>query len=287
MIKLSVIPNIRSALYYTYANVGLVAKVATPWLAIYAVYTFIFQVIGMEEYLYLTDAVAYVSEFPRLAREEGYESLKILTAKLELITAELGPLVQIHDIFDKVIRLMAYSAVAVATVREYMLNAEPPRINFAAAEQKTAGYIIAYLATLGGVGVLLSLVLVAPNTGTMVVGIFYAIIAVVLLLIISRFLLVFPSVAIGDKKINPKSSWVATTGNGWGIFWGMLLVILSSLPVFIFKVTVGKIALPIAVIWPVQLLMSMVALTFVTTFLAICYQNLVLKIGNEKITPLY
>lgn len=287
MKHLNVIPHIRTAVYYTYANIGLIAKVSVAWLAIYAAFTLFFQLLGIAEYLYLTDAVAFVKEFPREARAQGYESLSILTAKLEAITIELGYLIQVHDILDKVLRLVIYASVGVAVGRAYLEDPELPWINFAAAELKFALYLLLFMAVVGGIGFVLSFVFLGPETGTTVTGIYYAIISLFLLFLVGRFLPIFPAIAVENNSVNLGTVWQGSTGNSWKIFGGMILVIFSSLPVSIFKMTIGQVALPISVIWPLQLFLSMIVLTFIMTFLSICYQYLVLGREDKIQGPLY
>lgn len=287
MNKLPIIANIRTALYYTYANIGLIAKVSAPWIGLYALYTLVFSLLGIAEYLELTEAVAFVTENPRDALAMGYERLAVLTPKLEAITAELGPLVQVHDIFDKLVRLVAYGSVAVAMHRSFVLDEELPLIGFEGREFKYIIYMIIYMSVIGGVAMVLLSFVSSVILGGTLQGIFYVLIGLILLRLSVRFLLVFPAIALGNKAITPFKSWALTKGNGWGLYGGLLLVILSSLPVFIFKVTVGKIALPLVIIWPVQLFLSMIVLTFILVFLSICYQFLVSPQKTETQGPLY
>ncbi|PCI87210.1 MAG: hypothetical protein COB24_07335 [Hyphomicrobiales bacterium] len=287
MNKLPIIANIRAALYYTYANIGLVAKVSAVWIGLYALYTLVFSLLGIAEYLELTDAVAFVTESPRDARARGYERLEVLLPKLAVITAELGPLIQVHDIFDKLIRLVAYGSVAVGMHRSFMLDEELPRISFEGREFKYIIHMIIYMAILGGLALLLVSLVVSIGIAGAMQGIFYVFIGLALLFLAARFLMVFPAIAVGNPAINPLKSWSLTKGNGLGLFWGLLLAILSSLPVAIFKVTVAKIALPLVIIWPVQVFLSMIILTFVLVFLSICYQNLTSPQEDKTIGPLY
>ena len=287
MKKLPIIVSIRAALYYTYANIGLIAKISAPWLGIYALYTLGFSLLGIEEYLYLQEAVAFVTEFPRDGRAMGYDRLEVLIPKLEAITAELGSLIQVHDIFDKLIRLVAYGSVAVAMHRSFVLDEELPIMSFEGREFKYTIYMIIYMSVIGGLSMLLLALAGILGIDGALWGVVYGIVGLVLLLLVARFLLVFPAIALGNAAITPLKSWSLTKGNGWALYGGLLLVILSSLPISIFKVTVAKIALPLVVIWPAQLLLSMIVLTFILVFLSICYQNLLFPPKDENQGPLY
>ena len=287
MRKLAVIPNIRAALYYTYVNIGLIARVSAPWVGLYALYTFGFSLLGIEDYLYLQEAVEFVTEFPRDARAMGYEKLDVLIPKLDAITAQLGPLIQVHDIFDKLIRLVAYGSVAVGMHRSFVLDEELPLISFEGREFKYIIYMVIYMAALGGVAMLLLSLAGMLGINGALWGVFYAATALFLLFLMVRFLLVFPAIALGDATVTPLKSWALTKGNVWGLYGGLILVILSSLPISIFKVTIDKIALPLSLIWPAQLFLSMVVLTFILVFLSICYQYLALPPKDEPSAPLY
>lgn len=286
MIELPVIDNIRSAVYYSFANIGLIFKVAAPWVAIYAAYTLVFQLLGIGEYLQLNIDIAFATEFPSEAREQGIEKLSILTEKLAILSQSLGIWVQVHEIFDYALRLVIYCAVAVELFRIQILDKEIRILHFAKREGLFTTYVLLYMAVIAAVGYGLSMVFSSVESDT-ARGLFYGLLGVFLLFLTSRFLLVFPSIAVNETMASPLVSWQKTKGNGWKMFFGMLLVILSSLPVSIFKVTIGKIALPILVIWPAQLLLSMIILTFILTFLVNAYKHLVLDIGNEKQAPLF
>lgn len=281
MRKIPIIESIRTALYYTYVNIGLIAKVAAPWVGLYAIYTLVFSWLGIEQYLYLQKAVAFVAEFPRDAGAMGYEKLEILLPKLEAITTDLGVLIQVHDVFDKLIRLVAYGSVAVGLHNSFMSDADLPLVSFGKREFKYIAYMMAYMAAIGGLGWLLIEPLISADMGGAIKGIIYLFTGLLLLFILTRFLLVFPAIAMDDVTVTPVKSWSLTRGNWWALYGGMLLVILSSLPISIFKVTVAKIALPLAIIWPTQLLLSMIVLTFILVFLSIIYQYLVLPIKDK------
>lgn len=287
MRKLPVISSIRTALYYTYVNIGLIAKVAAPWIGLYAIYTLVFSWFGIEEYLYLQKAVAFVTEFPRDARSMGYDRLEVLLPKLATITADLGWLIQVHDVFDKIILIVAYGSVAVAMHRSFMSDADLPLIGLGKRELKYILYMIVYMAVIGGLGWLFISQFITADTGGAIKGIIYVLIGLALLFILSRFLLVFPATAMNDAAMNPFKSWALTRGNWWALYGGILLVILSSLPISIFKVTVAKIALPMAIIWPAQLLLSIIVLTFILVFLSIVYRFLTSSAKQESQAPLY
>lgn len=286
MIELPVIENIRSAVYYAFANVGLVAKVAAPWILIYAGYTLFFQYLGIGEYFQLIEDIAFATEFPTEARDQGIDRLPVLKENFAALTAQLGIWVQIHEIFDNILRLIIYSSVAVELFRIQLLDEEIRFIHFAKREWKFILYAAAYIAVIAAIGYGISVAFIATESDT-IRGFYYSILAVFMLFLTSRFLLVFPSLATDEQAISPLVSWQKTAGNGWKMFFGMLLVILSSLPISIFKVTVAKIALPIAIIWPTQMLLSMIILAFILSFLVNVYKHLVLNIGNEKQAPLF
>lgn len=287
MIRFPVIASIQAALYFTYSNIGLVAKTAMGWLGIYALFTLVFQLIGIGEYLDLIEKIAFAQEFTADAKRAGYESLSVMKEKLEVLTNSLGATVWVHDLLDKLLSLIAFCAVSVAMFRAFLKDAEPPLIAFGKAEIQTLIYAIVYMAILAGMFYLLDMWLILPDIGSTVTGMFYMVFGLLLLFFTVRILLVFPAITLDGEPINPLTSWQLTKGHGWGLFGGMLLVILSSLPVSIFKITIGKVALPISIIWPAQLLLSMILLTFILSFIAASYQYLVQGKGQEKTAPLF
>ena len=61
-----------------------------------------------------------------------------------------------------------------------------------------------------------------------VLGIVYGVITLVCLVLMGRFMLIFPAIAIG-RPISLNQSWLLTRGNTWRLFWGSLLAILPML----------------------------------------------------------
>lgn len=287
MDKLPILPSIRKAITYTYMNVGLISKVAAPWVALYLVYTLVFEILGIADYLQLAEDVDFVTNFPIVAVGLGYENLEILTARLDAMTAELGLIIPIHYYSDHLLKILAYASVSVAMVRVYILDVELPIISLKRREIKNFIYIMVFLIIIGGASYGIADFVIPANIGTTATGMLYTFIGLFVGFFVVRFLLVFPAIALDDDKISIMQSWQLTRGINWRLYGGMILVLFSSLPISLFKLTVDKVALPLTVIWPIELLFSMMIVTFIAVYLAVCYQYIVLGIGKEKQGPLF
>lgn len=287
MDKLPILPSIRKAITYTYMNIGLICKVAAPWVVLYLVYTLAFEILGIADYLQLAEDVDFVTKFPIVAVGLGYENLEILTARLDAMTAELGLIIPIHYYADHLLKILAYASVSVAMVRVYILDVELPIISLKRREIKNFIYIMVFLIIIGGASYGIADFVIPADIGTTATGMLYTFIGLFVGFFVVRFLLVFPAIALDDDKISIMQSWQLTRGINWRLYGGMILVLFSSLPISLFKLTVEKVALPLTVIWPIELLFSMMIVTFIAVYLAVCYQYIVLGIGKEKQGPLF
>lgn len=285
--KLPTLEIIREAIHYTYMNFGLTFKAALPWAVIYMLFTFVFVLFGIADYLELVDLVAFVTENPRDARQMGLEKLEVLVPRLEALTQDLGILIPIHLVMDNLIKIFAYAAVAVMVFRTYMLNADFAWISMGLREIKTFIYLLIIGAVLAGLGYVIAQQAIPDDMGFAATGICYGIIGFILAFFVVRFLLPLPAVAMDHTGVGFIQSWILSRGQNWRLFGGMILVVFSSVPVSVFKLMVNKIALPIYVTWSVQLLLSMIIVTFIAVFLAICYQYLVLGRKEEIQAPLF
>ena len=86
MKKIPTLESVRFTLSYTYGEIGVAAKFALPWLILYAVFTLVFQLIGIGEFYQLTEMVIFATNFPKDALAMGYDKLPILKANLAALT---------------------------------------------------------------------------------------------------------------------------------------------------------------------------------------------------------
>lgn len=269
---LAVVATIRSALSFSYVNIGFLAKLSAIWLALFALFTLFFQFLGMDTYLELVDAVAYVTANPSAARAEGYESLEVLTEKLTTITGELGIIIPIHYWLDKIVRVIIYASIAVAILRSYLQDKAPPLIRLGKIEARMIKYLTLYIAILVGIDAAVYAYYDVASMENFRAGIFTVFAPAILLFMIARFLMVFPSIALGDASMSLKKSWLITRKNSWRLYGGLLLVLLSSSPLSIVKFIIGELNITMFVAWTGQLFCSLLVLMYLLTFLAICYQ---------------
>lgn len=287
MKKIPVLNNVRATISYTYSELGTVARIALPWVVIYAVFTLVFQLLGIGEYLELIKAIAFVSEFPIEGRMMGYDKLSVLLEKLEVITLQLGMAIEIHNVLDKLLRLVAYASAAVALQRYYLLNLDVPKIKF------TFGILELKSSLYFAICVALALLIVSLTINVfgfeqlrnVRLAMVYIVVGLVLLFIAARFIMIFPSLAVGDKNETLFTSFTATQGNSWSLFSGLLLVLMSALPMFILKVTIVKLALPIFIIWPTQMMVSMAIVALVVWYMSSSYRFLV-EDKTEHLIPI-
>lgn len=270
--SLAVVHVVRDALSYSYRNIGELAKLSASWMLLFTAFTLVFQLLGIGTYLWLVDAVAYVRENPFAARAEGYESLEVLTFKLETIIAKLGPVIQIHYFSDKLLRVVLYSCVGVALVDFYLRDTAPPVMRLGRREFRFIKYLIGNIAFVVGCSAAVYYLfdiaaLEKSRIGMVVIGG-----ALVLLFLVVRFLPVFPGISVGDAAMSLRRSWALTRGNGWRMFGATLLVLLSSLPISMVKFFIDELKLPMVVGWPIKLFCSLMVLMYLLTFLSICYR---------------
>lgn len=275
--SLPVVSTIRSALSFSYVNIGLLAKISAVWLGLFALFTLFFQLLGIDIYLELVDAVAYVTENPRAARAEGYESLEVLTAKLAIKSDELGIIVEIHYVLDKILRVILYSSVTVAFLRVYLIDEKPPRIRLGKIETRLIKYLTLYIAVLVGIDLAVYYYYDVENMENFRAGLFAVIGPAILLFMLVRFLMVFPGISLGDATMSLKKSWQLTRRNSWRLYSGTLLILLSSSPLSIVKFIIGELKITMFVTWTAQLFLSLLVLMYLLTFLAISYQLLTPK----------
>lgn len=285
--KLPILDIIRSAIHFTYMNFDLIFKVAWPWAAVYAVITLIFVWLGIADFLELQELVAFVTEFPIEARRMGLAKLPVLTAQLSTMTSEMGTIIPAHQILDNGIKILSYAAVGVAIIRNFLLNVEPPKIALGLREVKAFAYLLLITFAASGSAVGLALQFIPADMGFAASGIWQIIIGFMLAFILVRFLMVLPAVSENNSKVGLGRSWLSSKGQTWRLFLGLVLVVFSSVPVLIFKLMVSNIALPLYIIWPISLLFSMVMVTFIAVFIAICYQYLILGRKDEIQAPLF
>lgn len=276
MQKIPILDNVRATISYTYSEMNAIFRIGLPWVVLYAAFTLVFQLIGIGEYLDLTKAVAFVRDFPADARAMGYEKLPILEAKLTVITESLGIMVQVHDVLDKLLRVVAYASAAVGVYRYYLFDLDVPKLHFTFGllELKSSIIWIVILCLVFGIGILLMNVLGFNELDGVRLGALYIVFGLAVLFVFARFIMIFPALAV-DNVMGLKATWLATRGNWWNLFSGLWLVMMSSLPLFILKTTVSKIALPISIIWPGQMMVSMVILALIFWFMASSYKFLV------------
>lgn len=142
--------------------------------------------------------------------------------------------------------LLAIAAIAIMVKfsRFVILKEEPLccRISFGKKELKYLGYALLLILGIVALGMLLGLVSGLFNVILLSVGLspadtLYTILILLPVLLIvagvvylSRFYLIFPSVAVENKELGLKKSWLLTKGNACRIFFGQALL---SIPTFV------------------------------------------------------
>ncbi|MCJ8324380.1 MAG: hypothetical protein HRU29_07050 [Rhizobiales bacterium] len=280
MKKIPTLESVRFTLSYTYGEIGVAAKFALPWLILYAVFTLVFQLIGIGEFYQLTEMVIFATNFPKDALAMGYDKLPILKANLAALTVALGAWVQIHELLNKLLILVIFGGYSVVLQRYYFLE-EEPAVRFERQELKSIGYVFAGVAFAWLVASLVFYMFELNDLSNARTAIVYIGIILLMIFILVRFSLILPAIALDDFKTTGFTSYKVTKRNGFGMFFGFLLVSLSVSPLYILGVAVERLSLPIFLDWTLQLFAWLIWFTFVSWYIAGIYKYFIQRITTH------
>lgn len=280
MKKIPTLESVRVALSFTYGEVGVAAKLALPWLLLYSVFTLVFQFIGIGEFYELTDMVAFTKQFPADARAMGYDKLPILKENLAALTMALGAWVQIHDVLNIVVILFILGSYSVVLQRYYFLD-EQPSVRFQRQELKSIGYVFAASALVWPFTVLVFNVFDFNDLSNVRTAMVYIAVTLVVIFVLVRLSLLLPAIALDDFKTTAFTSFKVTKRNGFGMFFGFLIMSLSVSPLYILSVAAERLSLPIFLDWPLQLFAWLIWFTFVSWYISGLYKYFIQRITTH------
>lgn len=267
MVKdLLVFKTVKASVVYTFLHWKLLLIAALPWLAIYALFTMFFQLLGVVEYLELSKAL-------KAAVKLGDDDLiSQLNFKIEPLKTILGSWLLAYNVSEKILYVVTFSGVAVMWFRNYFLAETSPKMRFGIIELRVILYFGTFMIILSIVMLIVGIYARGITQNNAIFGMNFIITGFILLFIAARFLLMFPSIAVGDKRMNLKMSWRITKGNGWPLYGGVLLLIIICVPIFILKYFLNGLGLFAAIEWPLHLFLWLVCLVLFLSFLSNVYQ---------------
>lgn len=275
------LPAMRSVLksiFFTIKNFGTLLKISLVWLIICAVFNVLLELLDVGEYLAQLRSLDLLS--PQILDYNGsanqnadvQDLLDKIQYELEIKRAILGGLIPIHQWGNYLIQALAFSSFAIIWVRVYLLAEKPPYFRFGKFELRFFLYFLGFCAVFVALFLAVWFVFVDKQATDTGLGFIAILIGFVMLLLASRFLLVFPGVAVGDKRMNPLSSWHYTKNNSLDMYGGVLLVAFATIPLQIIKALFGSSGYSIYVNAPIQLFLSLIFLAMLMSFLSIAYQ---------------
>lgn len=103
----------------------------------------------------------------------------------------------------------------------------------------------------------------------------FALLAVAMFIAFGRFSLIFPGIAVRDRRMGFKTSWQATAGNSWRILGGTILCIIPGIVISLITSLLASVSLPLVIYMPIIMVLQLLAGAFLLSFMSICYQFLV------------
>lgn len=278
MQQLPVIESVKDAIGYTMSNITLLVKASMFWVALYAILVAIFDFSDGGAYM---QVIANFSERPIELSEGAFmNSFEVFMQNL----ANFGSFVNILYIAMMLVGIVAYYSIAIAWHRACLLDEVPPLVRLGKLEFKYFGYSVLLVLVFYGLFVLL--LFVASLIAEIILGsegalagsfILICTLAFLVMFILSfgRFTLVFPGIAVRDRRMSFRMSWDATKGNSWRILGGVTLCILPALVVSFIGSLIGLISLPLVISLPIIMVLQLLSGAFLLSFMSICYQFLV------------
>lgn len=282
MIKnLPVFKTIFQTVNFTLRNFIPLLRASAVWLVICIALNVLFEFLGLGEYFEKLSSFellnAEMSKYNGVANAPttAQEILNQLKFEIETLRVSLDGVLAAHKWGNRLLFILAFSSLSVAWVRLHLLDEKPESFRFGGFEARFLGYLLAYAAACVAVFDLIWYVFVDKGITTAGLVLLSILIVFGMVFVISRFLLVFPGVAVGDKRMNPLSSWKFTTRNSWDMYGGIWLVSLLSLLLFIAGGLLGASGSAIYISIPVQLLLFIISMSLYLGFLAKAYQYFV------------
>ena len=275
MKQLPVIATCKDAIGYTLGNVPVFFKAIIIWMLLYTILVGIF--IQM-------DGEAYVNVF------ENYlaDNINVATNNMQLFDGffsklgSFGSLTNWLYIGMFLVSFIAYYSIAIAWHRACLLDEQPPLLKFGLLELKYFGYSILITIILYAflfiasftASFIVSTVFggIAPQLGASISFAAIGAILIIVLLLFVRLFLVFPGIAVQDRRMSLKVSFKATEGNSWRLLGGTILCILPALVIGIIVMLLQNIGLPLIIKLPLAMVLQLVAGAFLLSFMSICYQ---------------
>lgn len=277
MNKLPVIATVKDSVGYTLSNISLLLRASLVWVLIYVFLVSIFSFLGGDEYL---EVFREFGASPTLATsQDPSEAFVELFAKLSAVGEYTGFAYAALLIFG----MFAYYGFAISWHRACLLDEQPPLIRAGKLEFKYLFMsflliIILYIlfVILGIIAGLIMGTIFGALGGANLAG--YAamasliIVGIGLLLVFSRTNLVFPGIAVQDKRMNLGTSLKLTKGNSWEIFAGNFLCFIPALLAALVYNLIDSIGLPIIISMPIMMVLNFVSVAFALSFMSMCYQ---------------
>ncbi|MCJ8324379.1 MAG: hypothetical protein HRU29_07055 [Rhizobiales bacterium] len=268
---LPVMESVKDAIGYTLSNISLLVKAAMIWVALYTVMVGAFGFMGGDAYMQA------IANFMQSAALEPAEQAGQF-AKFYDILAAFGTLGNSLFLAMWVVTLLAYYSIAISWHRACLLDEIPPLARFGLLELKYIGYtvllVLLILIFIGLPYIVLAAIAINSEIGilpvAMPIGLF-----IFSFLLLGRLSLVFPGIAVRDRRMSFRTSWQATKGNSWRILGGTMLCIMPALVISIVETLLGSLSLPLVILMPVQMILQLLSGAFLLSFMSICYQFLV------------
>ena len=275
MQQLPVMESVKDAIGYTMSNITLLVKASIYWVAIYTVLVGIFDFSGGDAYLQLIDDF-FENAAPTNA-EEQYAAFMLFIEQL----SDMGALVNWVYLVMIVVGILAYYSIAIAWHRACLLDEVPPLVRLGKLEFKYFGYSILLAVVLYvifvAIGAVIGVALAMLSTDASLAAIYPVIgmLTILLFLAFGRFTLVFPGIAVRDRRMSFRTSWAATQGNSWRILGGTILCILPALVISLIASLISAVSLPLVISLPIMMILQLLSGAFLLSFMSICYQFLV------------
>lgn len=266
MQKLPVIESVKDAVGYTLSNITLLVKAAMFWVALYTILVGVFAFMGGE---------AYLQAFTNFAESQATN----LTDPLEPIRALMDDLAGFGKITNLIyvgmvlLGIVAYYSIAIVWHRACLLDEVPPVVRLGKLEFRYFGYTILLGAALYAIFLVVGLAMTIAFQS--IAYLIFAMLAIFMFLAFGRFSLIFPGIAVRDRRMGFKTSWQATKGNSWRILGGTILCVLPGLIISLITSLLASVSLPLVIYLPIIMVLQLLAGAFLLSFMSICYQFLV------------
>lgn len=275
MLKLPVIESVKDAIGYTMSNITLLVKASMFWVALYTILVAGFSFMGGDAFM---QTIANFAANP--VNENAADPLEGIMTLMDNL-GSFGTTTNLLYLGMMLIGVVAYYSIAIAWHRACLLDEVPPLVRLGKLEFRYFGYTlllgVGLYALFLLIGFLISFLIASFGSGD-VLGITYLILAlmsVIMFLAFGRFSLVFPGIAVRDRRMGFKTSWQATKDNSWRILGGFLLCVLPSFVISLIGSLLTSISLPLVIYMPIIMVLQLLSGAFLLSFMSICYQFLV------------